>query len=387
MKKTFVTLALTSMVAFSSFAQKDVVKAVKGTLTGGGSVPQLVEALNKLEPALTNPETAQDAYTWLLAGQGYMKIYDQIQVAQMTGNSNPDDTKQMGEALMKGYNHLEKALSLDTVYETKNGEYVINKKTGERKYKAKYSNEIIGLLNGHISDFSRVGNAAIGAEDWATAYDAYRHFCEVAASPRAKAANINIPDSTLAEVSFFQGYSAYQIKEYAKAYPAFAKAQRMGYTGNNIDAFATSALANMIQGTLDAKDYAKAYAILDKNIAEDPDNAALYDMKGIVIENDTTKGVKQAIDLFRKATQVNPNYAQGYYDTGRALYLIASDLISENPKATTAEMAPKLIPIYEEALPLFNKAIELDSNLADQANRIIDDINYKLEQLRPALTQ
>ena len=53
--------------AFTMSAQKALVDEVKNDIKSNSANAQ--NALTKIQPALTNPESAQQAYTWFTAGQ------------------------------------------------------------------------------------------------------------------------------------------------------------------------------------------------------------------------------------------------------------------------------------------------------------------------------
>ena len=118
-------------------------------------------------------------------------------------------------------------------------------------------------------------------------------------------------------------------------------------------------------------------AHIDNAIATDVNNPALYDMKGFAVELD--KGIDAAVPFYQQAINADPNYAQGYYDLGRCLYLQAQNIIDENPNATNAQLKEKIIPIYNQALPLLEKSGQLNADDAAKAQRVIDDIRYKME--------
>ena len=294
------------------------------------------------------------------------------------------NAEMMGEALNAGFEAMFKALPLDSVKETnKDGSFKLDK-NGMPKVKTKYSKDIIAALIPHIADMGNLGNTYLNlaqtsqkAEDWANAAKAYGNYCEVVTSPFAKAQNISLPDSTIAELKFFQGYAFYNAKDFANAYPALAQACKLGYTDNQVDAYATSALANLVQGFLDKKDYASAYSYIDAAIARDGDNATLYDMKGFTAELE--KDIDAAIPFYQKAVEIDGNYAQGFYDLGRCYYLQAQAIIDADPNATNAQLKEKLMPIYNKALPLLEKAGQLNADDAAKAKRVIDDIKYKME--------
>ncbi|MBQ9218026.1 MAG: hypothetical protein IJ160_07650 [Muribaculaceae bacterium] len=384
MKKFFLLIAGVTMVASSAMAQMSLVKEAE-KFVGSNNPAELATALEKLEPALENPESMDKAQTWYTAGRLAFKLFDQMQAMKAVGqDGGMIDANMMGEALNTGFDAMFKALPLDSVKETnKDGSFKLDK-NGNPKIKTKYSKDIIAALIPHIADMGNLGNTYLNAaqksqkaEDWSKAAKAYGNYCDVLTSPFAKAQNINQPDSTIAELKFFQGYSYYNAKDYKNAYPILAQACKLGYTDNQVDAYATSALANLVQGFLDNKDYASAYNYIDAAIARDGDNATLYDMKGFTAELE--KGIDAAVPFYQKAVEADANYAQGYYDLGRCYYLQAQAIIDENPNANNAQLKEKIMPIYNKALPLLEKASQLNADDAAKSKRVIDDIKYKME--------
>ena len=292
---------------------------------------------------------AQTAEELFKAGKAefdkYDKLFAEYTLAHGQNPDAPDAT--VGEraaSLMNGFDLLQKALPLDTIIEyNKDGSPKIDKKTGKPKFKTKYSKDIVALLSGHINDVLNVGNA--GKE------------------------------------AVYEGYSAYQLKDYNGAFNAFKNAISKGYTENQVVDFKNSCLANIIQGFCDTKDYDSANNYIDKAIADDPGSALLYDMKGFVVEQ--KDGLLAAEQYYEKATEVDATFPNGFFDLGRVIYDKAEKIIEENPKATNAELKPKLVPLYNKALPLFKKANELDpASEKTQSKRFIEDIEYKLDLLK-----
>ena len=182
-----------------------------------------------------------------------------------------------------------------------------------------------------------------------------------------------------AETKFFQGFAQYYSKAFINCYKNVSMALAGGYTDNNAAEYKSSALANIIQDRVDNKDYDGAYKFIDEAIETDPSSSLLYDMKGFVVEQD--KGTNDALPVYQKAVDLDPNNADANYNLGRMYYNLANDLILSNPEATTQQMVPKLQPLYEKALPFLKKAAELDENKASQVKYMVDDIDYKYEQM------
>ncbi len=373
MKKVILFAACASLMASSAVAQMSLVKDV-AKLASSSKVEDLQTALDKIQPALTNPETKNDAQAWFLAGKAAFGIYDKMFASKSLGQQV--DAALMENVLTKGFDYLQKALPLDSVKETnKDGSFKLDK-NGQPKIKTKFSKDIIPMLTGHITDIATIGNDALGTENWATAASAFGKYADIASSAFAKEQGIVVADSIMGQVRFFQGYSQYNLKEFLNAYDSFSKARKLGYTDNNIVEFTTSSLANHVQSFIDKQDYASANAFVDNALAGEQNNATLFDIKGFVTE--LQSGVDAALPFYKKATQLDNNYANGFFDAGRCLYLQANQIIEDNPTATNAQLKDKLVPIYNEAKPFLERTLAIDPNNT-KAKQVLDDINYKLE--------
>ena len=374
MKKMILFGAAAIMMAFSASAQMSLVKDLAKKAASANPM-DLVEVMEKIEPAFTNPESANDVLTWYTAGKAAFGLYDKMYEASIL---QPDaaDPEMMGAAVLSGYEYFLKALPLDSVPElNKDGSFKLNK-DGSKKVKTKFSNDIISSLVGHINDIARVGDACREGEKWDLAAAAYGYFADMASSSFAKKNNLEYADSTIAEVRFLQGFSQYFNKDYADCYENCTKAFKMGYDKNNIVGYMTSSLANLVQDMIDKNEYDKANKFIDDALKNDPDNGTLYDIKGFTAE--LVDGLDAALPFYRKAAEVDPNYANAFFDVGRCLYLKAQQIIDDNPNATNKELVPKLKPIYDEAIPFLKKATELDPDNT-KPKSVLDDILYKFE--------
>lgn len=373
--KKMILFAAAIMMAFGASAQMSLVKDLAKKATSGN--PQaLFEVMEQIEPALTNPESANDVLTWYTAGKAAFGIYDTMFGAKSLGQAVDDNM--MSAALGAAFDYYQKALTLDTIVEMdKNGMPKLNK-DGSKKVKTKYSKEIVGALTSHMGDIANAGNIFLQASDWQGAADAFGKYADIASSAFAIKNGVAAPDSILSEVRFYQGYAQYQVQDFENAYYSLDKARKLGYTDNNIVDFQTSALANMVQGMLDKNEYDKANNFIDNALKGDPNNATLHDIKGFTVE--LKDGVDAALPFYRKATETDPTYANAFFDVGRCLYLQAQKIIDDNPNATNKELVPKLKPIYDAAIPYLEKAIELNTNPNDnKAKNVLDDILYKFE--------
>ena len=374
MKKMILLGAAAIMMASSASAQMSLVKDL-AKKAGSGNPEALMEVLQNIEPAFTNPETANDVLTWYTDGKAAFGIFDKFYEAKLLGQ--PVDDNMMNEVLSSAYDYYLKALPLDSIVEMdkKTGQPKLNS-DGTKKVKTKYSKDIIGALTSHMGDIANAGNVYLQNSNWENAASAFGNYADLASSDFAIKNGVAAADSTLSQVRFFQGYSQYQIQKFADAYENFTKARKLGYTDNNIVDFQTSSLANMIQAMLDKNEYDKANNFIDNALKGDPMNATLHDIKGFTVE--LQNGIDAALPFYRKATEVDATYANGFFDVGRCLYLQAQKIIDDNPNATNKELIPKIKPIYDEAIPFLKKAAELNTE-DTKAKNVLDDILYKFE--------
>ena len=371
--KKMILFAAAIMMAFGASAQMSLVKDLAKKAASGNPM-DLAEVLEKIEPAFTNPESANDVLTWFTAGKAAFGLYDELYKVKLLGQ--PVDDNMMSQALAAAYEYYQTALPLDSVVEVdKNGAPKLNK-DGSKKIKTKYSKDIIGALTSHMGDIANAGNIFLQASDWENAAAAFGNYADIATSAFAIANNLVPADSTLSQVRFFQGYSQYQTQNFAGAYDSFTKARKLGYTENNIVDFQTSALANLVQGMLNDNEYDKANNFIDNALKADPMNGTLHDIKGFTVE--LQNGVDAALPFYRKAVEVDPTYANAFFDVGRCLYLQAQKIIDDNPNATNKELVPKIKPIYDEAIPFLQKAAALNPD-DTKAKNVLDDILYKFE--------
>ena len=100
--KAISILALALVAGVSASAQKSLVKEVERDLK---STPENYPSLiQKLTPAFTNDETAQDVRTYLVAGNGAYAFYDKQSVFAQMGKDV--DKKQLGNSVLEGFDFI-----------------------------------------------------------------------------------------------------------------------------------------------------------------------------------------------------------------------------------------------------------------------------------------
>lgn len=393
MRKIVMALIITCAGQNIANAQQRLVNEVKKEISAMTiSVDNYRSSLKKISKALENEETKDKAETWWVAAKIQYSIYDKMMNNKALGEKVK--STDAGLALIDGYEKMQVALEKDTIKLTdKKGNHIIDKKTGQVKFKTKYSTDIMNKIVSHLVDYSAVAGDFYLAGDWENAYKAWDIYCETAKSPWAIKKKVNEPDSVIGYNRFFQGLAAYQGHHYEKAIEQLSVARNLGYKKKALydtwidalikqrDTIYLVSVAHEAHDMLGAKDpryvrilinhylktrnYEEANILLDEVISSDSTVAEYYDLKGRLI--DIQQGNEAAVPYYRKAVELNPEFGMALFDLGNSLYLKA---ISDNEHRS--EDAMKL---YEEALPYLEKAHKLMPRNED-VKKILSRIYY-----------
>ena len=391
MKKISV-LGLCLLTLGTASAQKQLVKEVEREMKGNAA--SYPESVKKLAPAFTNQETATDAFTFYVAGKGAFDYYDQQSVfAQMGKEVNK---KQIGLSILEGYDYMNKALPLDTIVDAKG------------KVKTKYSKDIVKNVAAHYNDFNNAALYLWESEDYPNAVKAWELYTTLPSNP-VYAKNIKAPaDTLMAEIMYNMGIGNSLAQNNEAALKDFRNAIAHGYTKKNAYDYAISAASQlqnpqamaeiaeeayalygkedsryigyMINNLIDKKEYAKADALIDKYIAEDPGNAQLYFVKGVLCDSEGKP--EASVEAYKKAIDLDPNNASALMQYGYKLYQQACD-IDQNEGGNMSNQeynnfrATKVDPLLKEAAGYLEKAYEIDDTMSD-ARQVLRSIYYNL---------
>lgn len=404
MKKLALFLICSSMFATGAFAQQKVVDEVKKSIGGlSASVDTYKNAMNNIKGALTDPSTKGSAEAWFVAGKAGFGLYDKYIGERAIGKKI--DEVGMANALLQGYEYFQTALPLDSVLDVeKDGTPKVDKKTGAKKYKTKYSKEIVNLISGHFNDYFQAGNSLYDAKDFKGASKLWDIFCSL---PDAEYLGKLKPtvgnDSTIGNVRFYQAVASMQAEDWASASVAFEKAIKAGNKKKDVYDYAIMNAANMkdeakiieiakaafplfgkedpqyvkvlINDLINQNKYAEATKYVDEALVADASNADYHNLKGILLENQGQP--EAALACFTKAVELNPESAQCQFDLGRYYYNKALQTIEANPSLNNKELADKVNPIYQKALPHLEKSFQLNPDNSDVKNAL-RNIYYRL---------
>lgn len=402
--KKFLLMACGLCLASVSFAQESALKEAERGLKV--EVPDHSRIASLLEGAMQDPTTAENVKTWYLAGKNAFQTW-QTGWELLQQGGNPDKVA-MSVAVVKGYDYYLKALPMDTVINDKG------------KVKTKYSKEIVKTISANTNNFYDAGVFLYEANDLKNAYRAWEIFTLLPQMTQlGKDAPVAPADSILATTYYNMGIFAYQADMKPEAMKSFTKAARLGQgevAYDNALAMA-SELGDMaaleeiaseafnIYGTqnyiytlvsvyVKNGKYDTAFDIVNKALEANPNNAVLYNVKGVLVENRTNDenitpeeaaaANAEALELYKKSVELDPQSAESRYNYGR---VIANQAYKLNEDPATLEMstnefnlfkAENIDPLFIQAAEQLEAAISINPEANRQAFSILKNIYYNL---------
>ena len=366
-------IAVVDVVAVS--AQKRRVEEVKQDMNSLSlSIDNYTNALNKIKPALADAESKDEAETWFVAGKIAYGKYDKYRVLKSIGKGV--DEKAMGDALLLGYEYMQTALRLDSVPERdKKGEVKINKSTGLPKIKTKYSKDIHKIILSHYNDYKLVWRIFdVSSQDFHKAFKAWDVYTSMPDNENYSSLRAMVTDSVIGEYRFYQGIVAKMDEKYNDALNSFFKALDKGYTKKDVFDYAISCAEHekndsvlvkvvkeaymrygkddsryigiLINYAINNKKYDIATVIIDKAIADNPNNAQYYDLKGVLLENQNGR-IDESYQYFKRAVELDESFIKANFDMGRYYYNMA---LKETDAAKAKELLAKAMPFMEKVL-------------------------------------
>ena len=122
---------------------------------------------------------------------------------------------------------------------------------------------------------------------------------------------------------------------------------------------------NLINVYINRNDLNSASVFLDKAIESDPNNAALINTKGLLLEQQ--EKIDEALTFFEKALQLDPTSASVNSSLGRYYYNRAQAIEDEYfNKKKFDEGDRQAQPMYDKALPYYEKAYAFDTERKDK---------------------
>jgi len=390
--KKICLLGLCLLTLGSAAAQKSLVKEVERDLKSNpASYP---DQMKKLAPAFTNAETATEAQTWYIAGKGAFDYYDQQSVFAQMGK----DVKKnlLGMSMLEGYDYFSKALPLDSVTDNKG------------KVKTKYSKDIIKQIANHYNDFNNAALFLWEAQAYPEAVKAWELYTSLPSNPTFAKAIKAPADTLMAEIMYNMGIGNSLAQNNEAALKNFKDAIAHGYDKKNAFDYAIAAASQlnnlqemadisekayeiygkedtryigyMVNNFIDKKEYAKADKLIDKYITEDPNNAQLYFVKGVLCDSEGKS--EEAVANLKKAIELDDQNANALFQYGYKIYQKACEIDqNEGGDMSNADYAKfraeKVDPLLKEAAGYLEKSLVIDETLSD-SRQVLRSIYYNL---------
>lgn len=390
MKKIFL-MGAGLLCCLSTFAQVNVLKDAERAMKAKEPMNKVIEVV---KPAFTNQETQGLAQTWYIPGKAAFNEYDNLFGLQSFNKLPQNGEATMGANLLKGYEFMMKALSLDSVPNAK----------GE--IKTKYSKDIISTLAGHYNDYNNQAIAFWDRQDYKGAYDSWGIYLDMSANP-TKFKGIQVPgDTLLCQIAYNQALAAWQTQDFKASLDCFLKAKALGYEKKNVYDYAI-AVANELRDTamivelsrealpiygdedptyirfiindyLVKKDNQNALRTIKEAIAKDPNNADYYIVLGVIYDTEDQRAEAKA--AYKQALALAPNLASPNYYYGRAIYQDAYDAYDKSPSETNlyeTYFQENVKPLLEESAVYLEKANQLDPENPDPL-KLLEQVYYSL---------
>lgn len=398
--RKILTMALCLAAAGTMSAQKD---AVDQAAKLSGKIDKIADARALIGQAVANPETANDARTYYVAGKVEFDAFDEGFKKRAI---NPDDPAvniiDMGNELVNGYNYFLKALPLDSVPNEKG------------QIKPKHSKDMISRINSHHNDYFNFGGEMFNNKHYyPEAYNAFMIYGDIPSQPWADKAAKAVPDSMIALSYHYAGIGAYSGNSLQDALKAFNKARKAGITDpqnyvyeiacwqnlalrdstledtakKEIEAVARAGydrfgisnplfINNLVNALLQQGRNDDAVALIAAQIDKTPDQPFLYGLRGYVYDR---KGDDTAsLADYRKAASFENTDIETLKNAAKKIYTSGTVIWNGIEGNQPEKRQDVKVNYFEAAKAIAERAQALDPADSD-VNYILENINYALE--------
>ncbi len=385
--------ALFLMCAASMVAQLNVRKKASKM---AGKVDKIEEARTLINQAMTNPETANDPETYFTAGMIEWKSFDKLRAPMMISGNN-DFTPEMSEMMLRGYNYLAKALSMNP--------------------EPKMEKEIRSEIAGHEWDMYLAGLQKYNAKEfYPGAYEGFYYAADIPVSTGMKGTQ-QIPDSTRGVAYYYAGLAANAGNQLDKALDAFNKAVALDVKEPNAfigqiacweniakqdstkvpkaqaaameiakNAYAHFGMQNpwflskIIDMYVSADQYRPAMDFLAAEMQKHPDNAYLTNLRGWV--KGRMGDDKGYVQDYMAAAAMPDATASILVDAATAMCRWAQ-AVNGQLRGEAGDAAVQAGLVKDYLIPAKNylekaKGMNPDANVEKKINRVSEDIDYQM---------
>ncbi len=214
----------------------------------------------------------------------------------------------------------------------------------------------------------------VSSQDFHKAFKAWDVYTSMPDNENYSSLRAMVTDSVIGEYRFYQGIVAKMDEKYNDALNSFFKALDKGYTKKDVFDYAISCAEHekndsvlvkvvkeaymrygkddsryigiLINYAINNKKYDIATVIIDKAIADNPNNAQYYDLKGVLLENQNGR-IDESYQYFKRAVELDESFIKANFDMGRYYYNMA---LKETDAAKAKELLAKAMPFMEKVL-------------------------------------
>ncbi|MCC8094356.1 MAG: tetratricopeptide repeat protein [Tannerellaceae bacterium] len=371
MKRVLLTVAL-CVAASASFAQKKAVNDAQNSAKSNN----FDEARALIKGALENPESKDDAKTWYVAGFIEDQQFSTERAKQVLGQELNEPV--MYEALINILPYFVKAYDLDQLPNEKG------------KVKPRFAKDIKNTLSANHVYYINGGAYYFDERDYKKAYEFFDQYLQISDLPMFKGEPTAERDSNFMTIQFYAAVAATQMENPQLAIAALERAKKTGFRGNDVYQYLAYEyeqlqdnenlertlkegmakypeekyyLMSLINNYIYAGKNEEALQYLNTAIAQEPNNAQLYDVMGRVYESGL-KDYDNAETYFAKALELDPNYTDAMSNLGRIYYNQAVNKLGDANMISDAkqyqEESAKAKEYFRKALPYFEKAHQLN---------------------------
>ncbi len=383
MKKILFMAAL-ALVGANCFAQKANVKQAKNAALAAEN-PDFAGAREAINPALTNPETANQAETWYVAGLIGNKEAEGLAAKQMIGQAIDDVAK--GEAIIESINYWTVADSLALI---PNAKGKIDKGTH-----SKVTSAILDYYT--TQELVKYGIYLNEQRDYKRAYEVFKIHLDIPALPMMQEEKLQAKmplDTIYQQYKFYAGLFATQAEMHPEAIAIFEEMKDGSYEPVSVNQFlyqeyvALNDTANFVRVLQDATakfpaepwflqnlinhyiysgQETEALKYLTQAIEREPNVAQYYQIRGNL--NESIKNYDAAIADFNAALAIDPKLADAEAGLGRVYYnqavKVQEDAAYISDQKEYAAKLKEMDALFLQSLPYFEKAHELDPENRD----------------------
>lgn len=124
------------------------------------------------------------------------------------------------------------------------------------------------------------------------------------------------------------------------------------------------------------EDPTKIIVYIDKALADSPNNESLLFAKGTLY--DKLEQFDNAIEAYKKAIEINPNYFDAYYNAGAVYYNMGVKIVEESSKIPASKvkeyeaLIEKSNAEFKKAIPFMVKAAEVNPQSKDAIEAVVN---------------